>query len=195
MLRKQAAKVGAQWHQYLSGVLWPYHNTPHSSTEESHFLLFGFDCCSPIESALLPPKSLRVTDVSDYREQMVLSLSTTKSLAMKANREAQQWYKLQYYKTVRTSQYRVGNIVLVYFPQDETGKSWKLSHPWHGPYQVISLNDPDITLTKIYFLDDPSIQVHQSRVQHYPPPLPSEFYWYGAERSRPGRPSKKKLKQ
>ena len=53
----------------------------------------------------------------------------------------------------------------------------------------------DITVTKIYFPDDPSLQVHQSRAQHCPPSLPSEFYWYGAKRSRPGRPSKKILKQ
>ena len=114
---------------------------------------------------------------------------------MKDNREAQQRYKLQYYKRVRTLKCRVGDWVLVYFPQDETSKSRKLSHPWHGPYQIISLNDPDITLTKIYFLDDPSIQVQQSRVQHCPPPLPSELYWYGAKRSRLGRPSKKIFKQ
>ena len=89
MLRKQAAKMGAQWDQYLSGVLWAYRNTPHSSTgEKPSYLLFGFDCRSSTESALLPTKSLGVTDVSDYREQMVLSLSTARSLAMKANREA-----------------------------------------------------------------------------------------------------------
>ena len=34
----------AQWDQYLSGVLWAYRNTPHSSTgEKSSILLFGFD--------------------------------------------------------------------------------------------------------------------------------------------------------
>ena len=92
MLRKQAAKMGVQWDQYLSGVLWAYHNNmPHSFTgEKPSFLLFGFDCCSLTESALLPAKSLIVTDVSDYREQMMLSLSTVRSLAMKANREAKQ---------------------------------------------------------------------------------------------------------
>ena len=196
MLRKQAAKMGAQWDQYLSGVLWAYHNTPHSSTgEKPSFLLFGFDCRSPTESALLPAKSLRVTNVSDYREQMMLSLSTARNLAMKTNREAQQRYKLQYDKAAKTSKFRVGDWVLVYFPQDETGKSRKLSHPWHGPYRIISRDDPDVTVTKIYFPDDPSIQVHQSRVQHCPPSLPSEFYWYGTKRSKPGRPSKKILKQ
>ena len=67
MLKKQAAKMGAQWDQYFSGVLWAYHNTPHSSIgEKPSFLLYGFDCSSPTESALLPTKSFRVTDVSDY---------------------------------------------------------------------------------------------------------------------------------
>ena len=76
MLRKQAAKMGGQWDQYLSGVLWAYRNTPHSSTgEKPSFLLFGYDCRSPMESALLPAKSLRVTNVSDYREQMMLSVN------------------------------------------------------------------------------------------------------------------------
>ena len=83
---------------------------------------------------------------------------------------------------------------MIYFPQDKTGKSRKLSHPWHGPYRITSRDDPDITATKIYFPDDPSIQVHQTRVQHCPPSLPSGFYWYGAKRSKPGRPPKKLLK-
>ena len=110
MLKKQAAKMGAQWDQYFSGLLWAYHNTPHSSTgEKPSFLLYGLDCHSLTESALLPTKSFRVTDVSDYWGQMVLSLSTARSLAMKVNREAQRQYKLQYDKTARTSKFRVGD--------------------------------------------------------------------------------------
>ena len=86
MLRKQAAKFGMQWDQYLNGVVWAYRNTPHSSTgEKPSFLLFGFDCRSPTEAALLPAKSLKATDVRDYREQMMLSLSTARSLALKTS--------------------------------------------------------------------------------------------------------------
>ena len=73
----------------------------------------------------------------DYQEQMVLS-STTRSLAIKANKEAQQQYKSQYDKTAKTSKFQVGDWVLVYFPQDETGKNRKLSQPWHGPYRIVS---------------------------------------------------------
>ena len=36
ILRKHVAKYGMQWDQYISGVVWAYCNTPHSSTGENH---------------------------------------------------------------------------------------------------------------------------------------------------------------
>ena len=68
MLRKHAAQYGAQWDRYLSGVLWAYRNTPHEATgEKPSFLLFGLDCRSPTEAALLPPNSLETMELSNYR--------------------------------------------------------------------------------------------------------------------------------
>ena len=90
MLRKHVSKFGVQWDNYLYGVLWAYRNVPHSSTgEKPSFLLYGFDCRHPTEAALLPPKSLGPTDVSDYREKLVLSLSSARALTNKANTKAQ----------------------------------------------------------------------------------------------------------
>ena len=156
MLRKQAAKFGMQWDKYLSGVLWAYRNMPYSTTgEKPSFLLFGFDCRSPTEAALLPGKSLRATNanVSDYQEQMVLSLGAWRLRPVKKLSDDTKYNM--------TKQQELQN----YFPQDETGKTRKLSQPWHGPYRTISLDDPDVTISKIYFPDDPPIQIHQSRVQ------------------------------
>ena len=199
MLRKQAATHGAQWDQYLHGILWAYRNTPHTSTgEKPSYLLFGMDCRSPTEAALLPPKSLKITNLSDYREEMVMALSTARALALKASQKSQQHYKQQHDKKATTSKFNVGEWVLVYFPQDDVGKMRKLSQPWHGPYRVISRNDPDVTVKKIYFPDDAPIQVHQSRVQQCPELFPQGFYWYGRKRHGPGHPPKsvqKKLKQ
>ena len=71
---------------------------------------------------------------------------------MKVNREAQRRYKLQYDKTARTSKFRVGDWVMIYFLQDKNWQvSRKLSHPWHGPYQIISKNDPTIIIAKSAF--------------------------------------------
>ena len=104
MLRKHTAKLGMQWDKYLSGVLWAYRNTPHSTTgEKRSFLLFGFECCSPTEAALLPPKSLTATNtnVTDYQEQLMLSLLSARNLAIKTSKESQQRYKFQYDKTAK----------------------------------------------------------------------------------------------
>ena len=93
MLRKQAAKFGSQWDQYLSGVLWAYWNTPHKATGEKPS--FGMDCWSPTEMALLPPP-IQAVDVSDYREEIILSLSTARDLASKCIQRAQKKYKKHY---------------------------------------------------------------------------------------------------
>ena len=77
MLRKHAAKFGEQWDTYLFGALWAYRNTPHESTgEKPSFLLYGFDCRSPTDAALLPPHPIEPVSVSNYRQQFILSLSS-----------------------------------------------------------------------------------------------------------------------
>ena len=41
MLRKQVARFGGQWDQFLPGILWAYRNTSHEATKEKpSFLLF-----------------------------------------------------------------------------------------------------------------------------------------------------------
>jgi len=55
---------------------------PHESTKEKpSFLFFGMDCQAPTEAALLPPEPLAMTDVGDYRKQLILSLSSAHELA------------------------------------------------------------------------------------------------------------------
>ena len=196
MLRKHVSKFGVQWDTYLSGVLWAYRNTPHSSTSEKlSFLLFGCDCRHPTEAATLPSKSLKLTDVADYREELVLSISTARALAAKSTLKAQEHQKTGYDKRAKPSRLRLGEWVLIYFPQDETGKQRKLSRPWHGPYRITSCDNPDITAVKVFFPTDPSIPVHQSRVIKCPPTFPTDFYWYGGRRSKPGRPHKQVQRQ
>ena len=158
------------WDQYFSGVLWAYHNTPHSTIgEKPSYLLFSFECRSPTKAELLPTKPPAVTNINDYREQVVLSLLSTKHLACR---------KSQCDKAATTSEFKIGDWVLVYFPQEKMGKNRKLSQPWHGPYYTISCNDPDVAVNKIYYPEDQQIHLYQSRVQHCPPSFPAGFCWY-----------------
>ena len=96
MLRKHADTFGNQWDRYLSGVLWAYRNTPHESTREKpSFLLFGLDCRSPTEAAYLPVHSLLETNVTDYRQELMKSLTSARTLANQNIQSAQEHYKNQ----------------------------------------------------------------------------------------------------
>ena len=191
MLRKQAAKFGTEWDTYLSGALWAYRNTPHTSTgEKPSYLLLGYDCRSPTEAALLPATPHQPVNINDYREELVVMLSSARKFAAKANQEAQHRYKHQYDKSSTPPKYQIGDWVFVYFPSEETGRLRKLSQPWHGPYRIISRDDPDVTVTRVYFPDHPPVQVHQLRIKSCPVSLPCGYYFYGKKRSRPGRPPK-----
>ena len=83
MLRKHSTKFGAEWDIYLLGVLWTYCNTPHTSTgKKPSYLLFGHDCRSLTEAALLPATSHKPVDISDYRKELVVMLSTARKMAV-----------------------------------------------------------------------------------------------------------------
>ena len=107
---------------------------------------------------------------------------------MKAMQKAQKRYKVQYDRKSTKTKYRLGDWVLVRFPHEETGKQRKLSQPWHGPFRVVSCDNPDITVVKIYFPQDGQIQIHQTRVTPCPDDFPAGYYWYGQKKHSPGRP-------
>ena len=189
MLRKHAPTFGSQWDRFLHGVLWAYRNTPHESTGETpSFLLFGIDCRTPTEAALLPANSINALDLTDYREEMILALSSARNLAVRNIQQAQKRYKDYYDRKATKNHFRVGDWVLVRFPAEKSGKDRKLSHPWHGPYRVVDCREPDITVAKIYRPQDGQIQIHQMRVTPCPPDFPAGYFWYGKKQHSPGRP-------
>ena len=191
MLRKRAAQFGAQWDRHLAGLLWAYRNTPHDSTgEKPSFLLFGWDCKSPLESTLLPAEPVQPTTVEDYREELMLTLASARQSALEHINRAQTRYKTQYDRKTAPVKYRVGDWVLLHFPAEESGKKRKLSRPWHGPYRVTAADNTNITALKVYFPKEDCIRVHQNRVKPCPEGFMAGYYWYGNKRKGPGRPPK-----
>ena len=109
MLRKHVSRFGTQWDQYLSGVLWVYRNTPHDTTgEKPSYLLFGMDLQSPTEAELTSPSKLDPILVSDYREELFLSLSSARQLAVETIQEAQRKYKAYYDRKAKADRFRLG---------------------------------------------------------------------------------------
>ena len=186
ILRKHAVRFGKQWDRYLSGVLYSYRNTPHDSTgEKPSYLLFGTDLRSPAEAAYLPPSEQTWTTPEDYREGVVMTLSSARSLAAASIEEAHKKYKRHYDRKAKQQRFKTGDQVLVRFP-GEQGKQRKLSRPWHGPYRITSRDDPDVSVVKSYFPEEGAIRIHQKIVCHCPPGFPPGYYWYGANRHSEG---------
>ena len=195
LLKKHAARFVPNWDRYLDGVLWAYRNAPHESTgEKLSFLLFGVDLRTPnskIEAALLPPTPIQPCTAEDYREELITNLSSARELACKSLCKVQNKSKEWYDKHKAVSRpLRVGDWVLVRFPVEESGKNRKLAHPWYGPYRIISLRDPDVTVVQVYKNPDKQIHVHLSRVTPWPDGITPGYYWYGERRNQPGRPPK-----
>ena len=152
MLRKQVSKYGRNGTNAI-------HPTVQLAKSHLTYLLFGFDRRFPTKAALLPATPINATDISDYQE-LAQSSSFARDLAMKTS---QRCYKGQYDKTAKMPMFQIGDLVVVHFAQEETGKMKKLSQPWHGLHRIVSRDDPEVTVKEIYFPDDPQIQV---RVPH-----------------------------
>ena len=186
MLRKHAVKFGIG--MYLYSVLWAYRNTTHELTHKKpSFLLFRTDCRYPTEAVLLPPTPI---DLMDCREELILSKSSARKLVAEAMRAAQKKYKNNYDRTGKVRDYRIGDWILIRFPQEESGANWKLSRPWHGPFRVTDSDKTGVTAVKVYTPQENPIRVHQSRVTACPTGFPAGYWWYGNHRSGPGRPPK-----
>ena len=98
----------------------------------------------------MPTGDLQPTDLDDYREQLMLTLMSARELAVANIRKAQSRYKKQYDRHARPTSFRLGQWVFVRFPQDESGRLRKLSRPWRGPYRVVEIKEPDVTVVKVY---------------------------------------------
>lgn len=92
---------------------------------------------------------------------MILSLTSACELAADSIKRAQKQYKDLYDQKAKQVDYQVGEWVFIKFPAEETGPNQKLSNPWHGPYHSVARKDQDVTATKIYFVQEGQIQVHQ----------------------------------
>ena len=101
--------------------MWAYRNTPHESTgEKPSFLLYGRDLRSPVVAELLTTEHQPPLIAEDCREQLVQTLASSRQLAETTIRKAQKRYKGQFDRRAQQCHYRVGDWVMVKFPQEGT---------------------------------------------------------------------------
>ena len=124
--------VTMQWDRYLYGVLWAYCKSVIllMNRLKKNLLLYCFDLTVGLQQKqhiYLPPEALHDIDVADYRQELMVSVTSARELAAQNIRRAQDYYKKHYNRRAKPAGYKVGQWVLIRFPHEESGHLRKLS--------------------------------------------------------------------
>ncbi|RDY14220.1 pol, partial [Mucuna pruriens] len=138
-LRKRLEEAKGRWAEELHQVLWSYHTTPHSSTNETPFrLTFGTEAMIPVEIGEPSPRMTQFEPNRNEEElranldliQEVREIAHIREYAVKT-RAAR-----RYNQRVVPRSFKTGDLVLKKVTMT-TNKN-KLTPPWEGPFRIIN---------------------------------------------------------
>ncbi|KAL0451765.1 UNVERIFIED_CONTAM: hypothetical protein Slati_1154600 [Sesamum latifolium] len=139
-IKRRLERVGGNWAEELTSVLWAYRTTPRGSTGETPFsLVYGTEA---IILAELGMPSHRVMNFSEECNENLLreNLDLIEELREKAFLRIQRYKNIMinsYNKRVKSQSFQVGDLVLRRV--DALKPIGKLDPTWEGPYKVTSI--------------------------------------------------------
>ncbi|KAL0420201.1 UNVERIFIED_CONTAM: Ribonuclease HI [Sesamum latifolium] len=139
-IKRRLERVGGNWAEELTSVLWAYRTTPIGSTGESPFsLVYGTEAIIPAE---LDIPAHRVMNFSEECNENLLreNLDLIEKLREKAFLRIQRYKNIMinsYNKRVKSRSFQVEDLVLR--RADALKPIGKLDPTWEGPYKVTSV--------------------------------------------------------
>lgn len=118
------------WDLYVQLTCFSYNTSRQQTTRHTPFyLMYGREARLPIDATLLP----ETTTVPGVEQLLNRVQQCRRDVQRTIHREQQkQRYDLRH----RHVRYEEGYMVMVWTPSRKKGRSTKLLHRWHGPYQV-----------------------------------------------------------
>jgi hypothetical protein len=122
--------------ELLPYAAFSYNTKTHSSTNYTPFeVVFGRQANVPLSLHRKPDPVYSYEDVvMDIRQKNQL----TWSIARENSGKSKEKTKLQYDKTAKETEYKVGDYVYL----KKEARSSKLDNLWRGPYKVVEINTP-----------------------------------------------------
>ena len=154
----------------------PNHTSPIG--ESPFYLLYGRDAQLPTETAFTRPWSPYLINLDDYRTELTVGLTESWKQAKQNVCKAQAKQKKYYDHRSKEIDFKIGDRVMVYMPQEAQGKNRKLALPYHGPYRILEVQTNCLLVRPV---DKPSMQailVSMDRVTRCPKELPNTS-WLG----------------
>ncbi|KAL0413473.1 UNVERIFIED_CONTAM: hypothetical protein Sradi_1549000 [Sesamum radiatum] len=139
-IKRRLERVGGNWTEELTSVLWAYRTTPRGSTRENPFsLVYGLEAIIPAE---LGTPSHRILNFSEDNNKDLLkeNLDLIEELREKAFIRTQRYKNTMinsYNKRVKARSFQVGDLVLRRV--DTLKPVIKLDPTWEGPYKIMGI--------------------------------------------------------
>ena len=125
------------WDEYLNAILFGIRTTISKGTNETPFsMLFGFEARAPIDTNLLPPSKLSISD-SEYRAFICKNIAVANEQGRVETLKQQDISKRNYDKKAGPTKIKINDMVYLHDPVKKKGLSRKLHDHYLGPYKVI----------------------------------------------------------
>jgi hypothetical protein len=135
----------SDWNNWLPYATFVFNTTPHTATGYTpHELLFGRKPNIPGMLQKDPPETQYTYD--NYVKELQSRLQSSYQMA-RTNLEIQKERSKEYYdRNINTPLFAIGDKVLLHDEKVRRGRSAKLSQPYIGPYEIVDIDDVNITL-------------------------------------------------
>ena len=167
MLSKVVNENQKDWDAHLPKALFAYRTSLHESTGFSPFFVnYGRSATLPIDVMLgrMSSSSEGGKEVSEYVEQVTLSLKAAYNKIRQSIEETHKANKARYDKKVSGRNFVVGDLVWLYVPAIKSGRTKKFSCLWRGPYTVI--DKTSVVNYKVQLLGSmKTVVVHRNRLK------------------------------
>jgi hypothetical protein len=151
------------WDLWLPYATFVFNTTPHTSTGFTpHELLFGRKPNIPGMLQKEPPDVQYTYD--NYVKELQSRLQSSYQIA-RNNLESRKERSKEYYdRSVNTPLFVLGDKVLLHDERVRRGRSAKLTTPWIGPYEIVDVDDVNVTLK---LPRNRTLKVHANRLKPF----------------------------
>jgi len=136
------------WDDHLPFAVFATNIHFNSSTGVSPFqLVYGRQPLLPIDAALNYRPPLHFIDLESYSSEVKRHFTTALTVVQRQIHDAQAAYSKSYNQRAHNFKYEIGNFVLKESVEVKKGLTPKFLPIWRGPFRVISVDYPNITIT------------------------------------------------
>ncbi|CAK5046064.1 unnamed protein product [Meloidogyne enterolobii] len=166
---------GDNWGHFLQSVVFAYNTSVQASTKQSpYFILFFRDPIMPIDLRLSNWEgNTREEDMSDYLEENVKGLKQIWDSVKLSIEKAQKTQKDNADRDRKEHNFKIHDLVLVKIEHLPGDQAHKFRPKWSGPYRIIEINTPVLTIREIN--TDKITKIHMDKakrlIQNYLTPL------------------------